>query len=354
MKFICHLKILSGIQTKNEAFIPLVASIHKEDLPHSTSLTIEHAVVLPSQNTSIDLETQWQALKEAEKNEPNIVNFDCQAHPEFCKELDVTTFPSIRVYHRDGRLNEYRGEKRARDIAMFLHRVLRPAYLEANEQLVDPFSLIDDVVFMMHPHPDDWDLYDRFMDIAKKYQEHHTFVIAPPFSKSTSAVVCYNNLDDARHVAEDLTTDEGLDLFVQRCAEPLIPELTKHNEARYISSGKNILYYFATTEAEKEAYRERVRPLAKKYAESVQFVITKANEYSRKFSIVGGQESGSTTHGSLLLENHSSGNIYPFEGSQEITADVIEGFLINISSGKLEPSAKTDTRGGEEASHDEL
>lgn len=53
-------------------------------------------------------------MQKLEKEEANIVSFDCSEHLKFCKDLDVTSFPSIRVYYRDGRMDRYRGERRAR------------------------------------------------------------------------------------------------------------------------------------------------------------------------------------------------------------------------------------------------
>jgi protein disulfide-isomerase A1 len=60
------------------------------------------------------LEPEWISLQEKEKDE-NIVSFDCEAHPLFCKGLDVASFPSIRLYHRDGRMDRFRGERKSRE-----------------------------------------------------------------------------------------------------------------------------------------------------------------------------------------------------------------------------------------------
>jgi protein disulfide-isomerase A1 len=50
------------------------------------------------------LEPEWLAMQEKERDD-NIVSFDCQAHSKFCSELDVTSFPAIGLYHRDGRMD---------------------------------------------------------------------------------------------------------------------------------------------------------------------------------------------------------------------------------------------------------
>ena len=64
-------------------------------------------------NQSKALEKEWVSLQKAEKDD-DIVSFDCEAHLHKCKELDVASYPAIRVYHRDGRMDRYRGEPKGR------------------------------------------------------------------------------------------------------------------------------------------------------------------------------------------------------------------------------------------------
>ncbi|GAB1313682.1 Protein disulfide-isomerase [Madurella fahalii] len=301
-------------------------------------------------NGSRELEREWLALQEVEKDD-NIVSFDCQVHPKFCSDLDVVSFPAIRLYHRDGRMDRYRGDRQAREIAMFLHRALRPTYFEADEQLADSLTLLDDIVIMAHPQPDDWDFFDQFRSLANKYRDRFSFVAAPPIpDEKTSTLVCYNNIDDEKRTVPDIMTVGALEKFIKMCAEPLIPELTRRNEAQYTSTGKSILHYFATTEAEKEAYRLEMRPLAKKYAEFLHFTITDANEYSgllTKFGLKPDQKTG------LVLENTNTEDIFPLTKPQELTVSAIESFLEDVTSGKLKPWNR-GAGDGKGTSHDEL
>lgn len=266
---------------------------------------------------------------------------------------------------------------------MFLHRALRPTYLEADEHMFGSLTLLDDVVIMAHLQPDDWDFFDQFRSLVNKYRDRFSFVVAPPIQdEKTSALVCYNNIDDEKRRAPDIMAVGALEEFIKLCAEPLIPELTRRNEAQYASvstwscgllrrgrmhigrgalirsvisatapqTGKSILHYFASTEAEKEAYRLEMLPLAKKYAEFLHFTITDANEYSEmlaRFGLKADQKSG------LALENTNTEDIFPFTGSQELTASAVESFLEDITSGKLEPWGH-GAGDGQRMNHDEL
>ena len=62
-------------------------------------------------------------MQEAEHDD-NIVSFDCRAHAKMCGELDVVSFPSIRLYHRDGRMDRYRGSRKAREYERFRSQCL--------------------------------------------------------------------------------------------------------------------------------------------------------------------------------------------------------------------------------------
>ncbi len=110
------------------------------------------------------------------------------------------------------------------------------------------------------------------------------------------------------------------------------------------------MHYFATTDAEKEAYRQEMRPLAKKYFEFLHFTITDANEYPGMLAAVGlgaGQKAG------LALENPNTGDLFPFTGRKKISAAAVETFLDDITSGRLQPGDRG--RGhGQEQDHDEL
>ena len=51
------------------------------------------------------------------QKDDNIVSFDCEAHPTKCQELEVDSFPAIRVYHRDGRMDRYGGVRKGRQLS---------------------------------------------------------------------------------------------------------------------------------------------------------------------------------------------------------------------------------------------
>ncbi len=60
------------------------------------------------------LEAEWkEVLKSAGDQAGYMASFDCSANLEACKGLDVASFPAIRMYHRDGKIDRYRGPRKA-------------------------------------------------------------------------------------------------------------------------------------------------------------------------------------------------------------------------------------------------
>ncbi|KAM7201275.1 protein disulfide-isomerase [Rhypophila sp. PSN 637] len=294
------------------------------------------------------------------KLDPNIVSFDCSEHLKFCKDMDVTSFPAIRVYQRDGRMDRYRGERKAKRyvhllhtfMALFLYRILAPQPLEVevNDDNIESLSAIDAVVIMAHLRAEDWDFWDRFKALAKAYRDRYSFILSSAGGKKTSSMTCYNNIDDTKHETLDVTTIDALESFVKLCSDPLIPELTRRNEAEYTGSQKSLVHFFASSEETKEAFRKEIRPLAKKYVDFLHFTITDINEYPDMPPILG-LKAGSKT--GLVLENTNTGDKFHYKKSlaKLPTAAQVEKFLDDVIDGKVKAWEDPAAKGRE---HEEL
>lgn len=95
--------------------------------------------------------------------------------------------------------------------------------------------------------------------------------------------------------------------------------------------GKSIVHYFTSSDEDRESYTSAIRPLAKRYKEYLLFVTTDVNEYPQMLSMTG-HKPGSDNVVSVV--NSLNGAVFPYRG-RTITADTIEGFLQDVSSGKV-------------------
>ncbi|OAA62853.1 Thioredoxin-like fold protein [Niveomyces insectorum RCEF 264] len=310
------------------------------------------AFVLPSENASKELEAPWKAVQAAADGE-HALSFDCGSNMATCRELDAWSFPAIRLYHRDGRIDRYRGPRKAKNMMSFVRRSLQPAVFETgNMRGIEAFASQDDVVFVAYVHPDNYLFYERFRALAKTYRDRYSFAVAGS-NGGPSMVRCHNNVNEEQHEMTELDQVNALEEFVQYCAAPLVPELTRRNEGEFSLSGKNLVHYFTTTEADKERFRSSVQLLAKQYRDAIQFAITDLNEYPEMRATFGLAPQAKT---GLALQDPHSGNIYPYRGSQTITADTVVAFLNDVTDGTVQ-SLNGNGRGQGEArdkKHDEL
>jgi len=122
-------------------------------------------------------------------------------------------------------------------IVSFLRRALRPVMSTVTEKNITSFASIDDVVFVAYLLRPDPNLKDRFWTVAEQRHDQFSFGMSVAARVPQSVIVCYNNLDDMQHTAheEELATVDQLDKFIEKCSLPLIPELTRRNEAQYTS-----------------------------------------------------------------------------------------------------------------------
>lgn len=77
-----------------------------------------------------------------------------------------------------------------------------------------------------------------------------------------------------------------------------------------------------------------MRPLARKYAEYLLFGTIDTNEYPDT-TLLFGHQAGLA--GVLSVHNPRNGDIFPYVGGKDISADVIEAFLVDIINGKVKP-----------------
>ncbi|KAK0625074.1 hypothetical protein B0T17DRAFT_260621 [Bombardia bombarda] len=300
----------------------------------------------PNEENSQALEPEWASVQQATLDATaTALSIDCAATPTICSDLGVSSFPTIRLYHGDGRMDRYRGPRKAPSILSFHRRALRPAVSNVNKKNATSFIALDDVVFICHlatadDHNEDDDarLLHRFIALADKYRDRFSFAIMSSGHVSQtqqSTLTCYNNLDGLQHSITDLASPASLEAFVTTCATPLIPQLTRRNEMSFYSTGKSLVHYFVRSDEQRDKYVAEMRPLAKKYHEYLHFITTDANEYPEAVEMMGLNHG---VDGELLsVQNPSNGDIFPYTSKQKLTANAVEMFLSDIIQGKVKP-----------------
>lgn len=181
------------------------------------------------------LEKEWNVLQQKEKAW-KMASVDCSTDVKLCKTaFAVFSFPTIRLFAPGGgSQTRYRGPKTADAIRSFYRRMTKPAVSIVNDKNITSFRSLDDVVVIGHFGLSQKDIRKEFVELA---EQHHTrspisFAIADYAEpEKRLQVECMNNLEDTHSRISDLSSSPAaLERFVEECATPLIPSLTRRNE----------------------------------------------------------------------------------------------------------------------------
>ena len=91
--------------------------------------------------------------------------------------------------------------------------------------------------------------------------------------------------------------------------------------------------YFVSSERQRDEYVRTIRPLAKKYHEFLNFATVDVNEYPDAVAMFGHEPRSS---GVLTVQNPTNGGVFPYYGGEEISVPVVESFLSDVVSGKVQ------------------
>ncbi len=104
--------------------------------------------------------------------------------------------------------------------------------MEVDTALAPKLLDSDTIVFLAHIGPEGDSIHHQFQALATRYRDSYTFIMTGPM-QGRSALYCFNNIDELQHTAEDFGSTMALEAFIKKCSSPLIPELTRANEAEY-------------------------------------------------------------------------------------------------------------------------
>lgn len=205
--------------------------------------------------------------------------------------------------------------------------------------------------------PGDADLSSIFEGLAARNRHRFTFGITSDVRLATAenvpvpSIIGYETSDGEQQTFSGEWQLKALESFVERTTAPLIGEMTRRNEMRYLQAGRSILYVFAETSDERSHYQLLLKPLAKKYKEYINFVTIDAVEYAHMAPGLG-LESGSFP--ALALQNPMFGQAFPFDAKIEVSEEKVEKWVLDIVGGRVKPWGAEVGAGGKGPARDEL
>ncbi|CAK7211561.1 tRNA (adenine(58)-N(1))-methyltransferase non-catalytic subunit trm6 [Sporothrix bragantina] len=337
------------------AISPAVAWSHSSEADFRKALKNNDrtlvAFIEPSLQSCKQLDTEWTSLT---STDAVILSIDCTKDDGLCDELDVASYPAIRLFHRDGRVQRYRGVREASELVSFLRRMARPLLSSVDERNLTSILTADpdEIIFVARYSSDDSTLREKVSKLASAYADRYTFATAASPSSSSSTITCYRGSEKlaVRTAAELAHATTALDSFLlDVCATPLVVNLTPRNEQHILDPnlGKSLVHFLYRTPDERRAYAAAVRSLAQTYRDYLVFTTIDVREHGD--AMVSSLGLGEAYHDKkdikrplLSVQNPSNGDVFPFQGSPEdnngpLTASVIEKFLMDIIQGVVQP-----------------
>ncbi|XXG96354.1 hypothetical protein Hte_002636 [Hypoxylon texense] len=295
------------------------------------------------------LESEWIAATETEKKA--MMSIDCASAASLCREFGVISYPALRFFDGHGKMTPYRGPRRASSILSYIKRAARPSVTNLKNEKIQAFESSDDYVVVARINSQDAHIKTAYNTLASQYQDRLSFGSAETTSATT--VSCFNNQDSQQFTISDLTAIDALPKLIESCLTPVIGEFTRANEMKYLQSGKSLVFYFAPSSADRDAYVDAMRSVAKMYKEYLEFVTVDTDEYGDLAAPLG---LAPGKFPALSVQNPMYGQVFPYPRSKKITAELVGGFLMDIVQGKVQPWDGTTVSADDESgsTHDEL
>ncbi|CZR60580.1 uncharacterized protein PAC_10476 [Phialocephala subalpina] len=296
------------------------------------------AFVDPKTEGSKALEAEW--LSATSQTSQNLFSIDCTIEADLCTQYDVASFPAIRLLKGSESIMRYKGPRKASEIIHFLHRAATPTISLVDQKNITTFTSSDKTVFIAYTAPEDHHLQSTFAALASRNHDKYAFGIATDSNLaklagiSLPSIVCVKPGEGEQEVLSGRAGIDAMERFIETATAPTIGEFTRRNEMKYMKAGKSLVYFFAATPAERDAYKASLKPVAKKYKEYLNFVTVDAVEYGHMLPALG-HAKGSVPAVSVF--NPMYGQVFPFAKGKKISAESMEGFVLDIVQGKVQP-----------------
>ena len=227
-----------------------------------------------------------------------------------------------------------------RRIVSYVRRSRLPVLSTLESTDVSGFKIIDEHVFIACLNPEDADIKSIYEELAGRNHHRFTFGIVTDTSLATAenihslSFLGYHSVGAGQEALTGEWRLRSLEAFVERTTLPLIGELTRRNEMKYLQAGKSLLYILAEKAEERLQFQALFNSLAKKYEEYINFVTVDAVDYTH---MPAGLGLGEKMYPALALLNPMCGQVFPLRSGARIDLEGVEGWILDIVGGEVEP-----------------
>jgi len=276
-----------------------------------------------------------------------LAKIDCVEEADLCQSKGIQGYPTLKVY-RNGKDGEYQGPRKADGIISYMVKQSLPAVSDVTAAAHDEFTKSDKMVAIAYLPSNTAAPAAEFSAVADSHRDDFLFGIVADSDAAAAAgvtppaIVVYRNFDEPRTefpypVAG--TNKKELEDWLSELEIPYVGEVNGETYGTYAKSSKPLAYLFVDpTSADKDAQIESIVPIAKKYKSKVNFVwidAIKFGDHAKALNLV------ESKWPSFVIQDLGKQLKYPYDQSKDVTTEAISELLETFTSGKLEPSLKS-------------
>jgi protein disulfide-isomerase A1 len=286
-----------------------------------------------------------EAATSLKEKDIKLVKVDCTEEADLCKDYDVEGYPTLKVFRGPDNVSPYTGARKASAITSYMVKQSLPSVSLLTKETLEDFKTADNVVLVAYIAADDKASNETFTAFAEEHRDTYLFggvndaEIAKAEGVEAPAVVLYKSFDEKKNTFTEKFDAEALKAFAKTAATPLIGEVGPDTYSGYMSAGIPLAYIFAESEAERKELGSALRPLAEKYKGKINFATIDATAFGQH---AGNLNLPTDKFPSFAIQEVEKNEKYPFDVETKITHDAIAKFVEDFSTGKIEPSIKSE------------
>jgi len=220
-----------------------------------------------------------------------------------------------------------------------------PAVSTVDSSTLEDFKTADKVVLVGYFAADDKTSNKTFSAVADTLRDNYLFGatndadLAKAEGIKQPAIVLYKNFDEGKNTFEDKFEEAAISSFAKTSAIPLIGEVGPETYASYMAAGIPLAYIFAETPEERETLAKELKDVAQKHKGKVSFATIDAKAFGQHAGNLN-LEAGKWP--AFAIQDTQKNQKFPYSQEQKINKKNIGKFLDEYTSGKVEPSVKSE------------
>ncbi|KAN0121925.1 Thioredoxin-like domain containing protein [Hyaloscypha variabilis] len=324
-------------QTHLESHSPIVVNFCLVS-HHSTPLQSmlpnkSNSHVQPWYEPCQNLEPEFEAAAEVlQKRDIKCISIDCSVDNTTCIANQITSYPTIRIFHGPEKFTRYRHERKAANIISYMIRGSLPLVSEVNESNLKEILSMGTSALIAYIEENDQESRAIFTSFAESHQNEFIYGItsdlqlASSDAQETPAIILYNPLDQVTPIFQGAFEVTKLQDFTKKHATPLIGTFSLETYYAYTETRLPLLHVFISSPSNPShaTLLSLLQPIASKHTGRLNVATIDANKYA---FFAKALNLAPDKFPAFVIEDTVSGDAVPFDQDEEITGEKLGVFV---------------------------